>query len=464
MVYVRTCAYNAEKTLERAIESILNQTYGEFVYYILDNGSTDGTRDIIKRYAEKDKRIVPFYNEKNHDYTQNTEFWNMFYCLREEDYLCILDADDAYEVSFLEEMLCFIKENKLDIAMCGSTMLDAEKWTPLGDRVLSRNIVIETGSDFEEVFPVLYWNLRAIWGKLYSAKAARLPYTSGKGLPEWYPRAYGGDTVNVFGSVEMAERIGVLARPLHLYAISQKSVSYHWGEGREKSDPLLFYKAEELLIKKSGRVSENNYRMLYAVYFNAVSDTLRVLFESQLEAERKVCLAHDIIFHPITQKMFVSQFDIEVQRRVDFFVYVVIKLLSLYKRESGLPYTTLEEILTNINPDYSKLITEENSGWYLENHPIVLRNVALREYEYAVNNLMVYLSKEEARPEKEFPYILGQQLSALREEEDKYIFFSKHLIRWYIMNGQEERAKAELEEWIAILPEDDDLKKLQSLL
>ena len=34
MIYVRTCAYNAEKTLRRAMDSILNQTYGELTYYV----------------------------------------------------------------------------------------------------------------------------------------------------------------------------------------------------------------------------------------------------------------------------------------------------------------------------------------------------------------------------------------------------------------------------------------------
>lgn len=464
MIYVRTCAYNAEKTLERAIESILNQTYEEFVYYILDNGSTDGTRDIIKRYAEQDKRIVPFYCDTNFDMEDNFDFWNLYYVLREKDYYCMLDADDAYAPTFLEDSLCFLKESGLDIAMCGSVMMDADTWEVVEERVLSRNVIINDGESFSDYFPVIYWNLRALWGKLYTAKAARLPYTDIVGLPEWYPYAYGGDTVNVFGCVENSERIGVLAKPLHLYAISSKSVSYHWGEGREKSDPLLFHKAEELLIKKSGRVSENNYRMLYAVYFNAVSDTLRVLFESELDADRKVRLAYEIMFHPITQKMFVSQFDVDVQRRIDFFVYVVVKLLSLYRKEKELSYTMLEEILTNINPDYPKLVTEESFGWYLENYPIVMRNIALREYEYAVNNLMVYLNKEEARPKKEFPYILGQQLSALREEQVKYIFFSKHLIQWCIMNNQKERAKEELNEWISILPEDNDFKVLQRAL
>jgi glycosyltransferase involved in cell wall biosynthesis len=43
-----TQAYNAEKTLRRAVDSILAQTYTNFVYYIVDNGSTDGTGEMIQ--------------------------------------------------------------------------------------------------------------------------------------------------------------------------------------------------------------------------------------------------------------------------------------------------------------------------------------------------------------------------------------------------------------------------------
>ena len=52
---VRDC----EKYLPQAIESILGQTWQDFNYYITDDGSQDGTREIIKAYAAKDPRIIP---------------------------------------------------------------------------------------------------------------------------------------------------------------------------------------------------------------------------------------------------------------------------------------------------------------------------------------------------------------------------------------------------------------------
>ena len=104
MIYVRTCAYNAEKTLRRAMDSILNQTYGELTYYVLDNGSSDRTGDIIREYARKDKRVVPFFNKINRKFDENPDFWLLTRKLQENDLFCILDADDSYDLTFLQKI------------------------------------------------------------------------------------------------------------------------------------------------------------------------------------------------------------------------------------------------------------------------------------------------------------------------------------------------------------------------
>src|SRR5512135_1833139 len=49
--------YNAERYIARAVESILGQTFGDFEFLILDDGSTDGSLEILRRYANHDPRI-----------------------------------------------------------------------------------------------------------------------------------------------------------------------------------------------------------------------------------------------------------------------------------------------------------------------------------------------------------------------------------------------------------------------
>lgn len=70
-ISIITVVYNGEKYLEETIQSIINQTYDNVEYIIIDGGSTDGTLDIIKKYedridywvSEKDKGISDAFNK-----------------------------------------------------------------------------------------------------------------------------------------------------------------------------------------------------------------------------------------------------------------------------------------------------------------------------------------------------------------------------------------------------------------
>ena len=57
--------YNTKEYVGKAIQSILDQTFSDFEFLIIDNGSTDGSGDVIARYAQADSRIRVIHNEKN---------------------------------------------------------------------------------------------------------------------------------------------------------------------------------------------------------------------------------------------------------------------------------------------------------------------------------------------------------------------------------------------------------------
>ncbi|HEJ0210878.1 TPA: glycosyltransferase family 2 protein [Proteus mirabilis] len=64
-ITVLMSVYNDEKYLQESIDSILNQTFKEFEFLIINDGSTDNSLSILKENAKKDPRIKLIINEQN---------------------------------------------------------------------------------------------------------------------------------------------------------------------------------------------------------------------------------------------------------------------------------------------------------------------------------------------------------------------------------------------------------------
>ena len=83
--------YNAEKYLSRSIDSIINQSYDNLEIIIIDDASTDKSKDIIKKYASIDNRIRTFYSEINQGVSRSRNIGLKSFS---GDYVVFLDADD----------------------------------------------------------------------------------------------------------------------------------------------------------------------------------------------------------------------------------------------------------------------------------------------------------------------------------------------------------------------------------
>ena len=90
--------YNAERWLAESIESVLGQTWGDFEFIIVDDGSTDGTGRIVDRFASKDARIVPITKPN----TGLADSLNVGIARARGVWIARLDADDLCESQRLE--------------------------------------------------------------------------------------------------------------------------------------------------------------------------------------------------------------------------------------------------------------------------------------------------------------------------------------------------------------------------
>lgn len=117
MISVIMLTYNRETLVSRAIESILAQTYQEFEFVIVDNGSTDRSGQIADAYAYKDSRIRVIHRERGNIGSGR----NSGLDTAKGDYITFIDDDDWAEPDFLEFLFDLITENNADIAICGAT-------------------------------------------------------------------------------------------------------------------------------------------------------------------------------------------------------------------------------------------------------------------------------------------------------------------------------------------------------
>jgi len=103
--------YNSEKYLEKAIKSVLNQTYTNFELISVDDGSTDDSLSILKKYEEIDSRIK-VYHKPNGGISSTRN-----YGLKKATgkYIAFLDNDDEYLPELLEENVLLLEKYEADM-------------------------------------------------------------------------------------------------------------------------------------------------------------------------------------------------------------------------------------------------------------------------------------------------------------------------------------------------------------
>lgn len=138
-------AYNAEKTINTAIESILYQSYDNFEFLILDDASTDNTFKIIERFSREDKRIRIFRNSYNLGLTKSL---NLLLNECSSDFIARQDADDkSYKIRF-QKQLEYLTEKKLDFVYSRSIRKDNNKIIPKYSFYLPKKIVLKYKNPF----------------------------------------------------------------------------------------------------------------------------------------------------------------------------------------------------------------------------------------------------------------------------------------------------------------------------
>lgn len=281
-VIVWTQAYNAEKTLRRAMDSILQQTYPDLEYYVLNNASTDGTGAIIEEYAKKDPRVIPLSVEKNSITASKTFFLDISKS-KNMKWLCWCDADDCYTHDFLEKSIDFAEKENLKLVASGYDYIDGATNEILKTKNLKNNLIVE-GNGFTEHFVEYRAFTTTIWAKLidFSLYISIISHKPSSNTYQAYTES--SDLLALFKN---STRFGIL-----------KNVMYHYYQYPfsliRTIDPEFFFgynrhwDALKIYLASYGPISSRNMDFLYAIYLSLMDERLHIIYHSTLSLDEKI--------------------------------------------------------------------------------------------------------------------------------------------------------------------------------
>ena len=209
--------YNVEKYLGEAIESVLNQTYTDFELLLINDRSTDNSKEICRNYSERDSRITLLENNSKNHGPGPTRNIGLDYATGE--YVYFMDADDWADEELLQCAVNRMQETNADIVQFGAIYErydgnSSEQYFWSGKDILTKD---EIKRDF-----FYYWkeNRNSLWMHLFRKKVVE--------AIRFENIIIGEDISYIMDVLCNAEKIAYIAKALYHYRYVEGSTSHRW--------------------------------------------------------------------------------------------------------------------------------------------------------------------------------------------------------------------------------------------
>jgi glycosyltransferase involved in cell wall biosynthesis len=235
--------YNAGKYLDRFFETMLGQTFTDFELICVDDGSTDGSADIIEKYGRSDKRIALIRQANGGAGSAR----NAGLDAATGEYLSFIDCDDFFEKDMYARMLAAAADADSDICVCASDayIVDEDEYRAHTRSFVREYMPKQNVFSYEDAPDHIFNMFRGwAWDKLYKADFIRdngLRFQEIENL---------NDAFFVYASLICARRITTVDRVLvhkseHLYESVSASSEKKWDASR-----LAYGKLRDWLVSE----------------------------------------------------------------------------------------------------------------------------------------------------------------------------------------------------------------------
>ncbi len=253
LVSVIVAVYNAEKYIEKCVDSILSQTYENIEVILVDDGSTDNSPLLCDRYERNDCRVHVIHKING----GLCDARNTGVRYSKGKYITFVDNDDIVNNEFIETLYNICEEYNCDIAMCDYLMTN-EKSSLLPPQQTFSVKVYNQKEIFKEFFKesnlVRFW---VSWDKMYRRELFdEIQYPIGRIHDDMFT------THKLFGK---AEKIAVTNKYLYYYFQREGSITGRNNTIEERIDVIEAIK-EEVLFLKDNEFDDEYAFMLLKLY------------------------------------------------------------------------------------------------------------------------------------------------------------------------------------------------------
>jgi glycosyltransferase involved in cell wall biosynthesis len=295
-VSVVTPVYNAAPYLGAAIDSILAQTFADFEFLIFDDGSTDGSADIIAQNAKRDSRIRVFTSPENKGYVTHL---NEGIHKARGTYIARMDADDISLPTRFAKQVAFLDQNP-KVAVLGTSVQSMDK-----DGNISKGWILNATPDETRVH-FLFTNY--ILHPTVMMRASMIPQ---EGYREEFMPA---EDFDLWTRILEKHDVCSLSEPLLSYRIhATNTSSQKWGKLLSNAETILKGQLERLGVNLSASEAETYHRVTMFEANHIDTKTIRGMFDRIWKANNeKKAYARDILFSTM-----LGRWTILTKRRTD---------------------------------------------------------------------------------------------------------------------------------------------------
>lgn len=199
--------YNTSDSLDRCIRSVMGQTMKSIELVVVDDGSTDGSGEIVDAYASQDDRVCVIHQENAGVVVAR----NKGLAAAKGEYIAFIDSDDYADERLYEILYNAMQESEADVVSCSMHRVWKNKTVLVEseDRIVNMNETPRAPIINKCIFGSYRFRM-SIWGKLYK-KSLLDTY----GI--WYWGSRMGDSLFNIKVLMVADKIQILSTPLYYY-------------------------------------------------------------------------------------------------------------------------------------------------------------------------------------------------------------------------------------------------------